>query len=296
MLLFLVNKGKETGNRSTNPMLMPLDAGIGIMLLAASSLTAAGLNEFAIPYQSALEKCIPLLIAWWVVVYKRQPERVLIYLLFIFIGLLATSTRLQGWVAVEFLTLGILEAAAVRLALFALQAETLNQDRLERCSEDTIDPVTGFLLPATFEAELALVAALADRKSIPFSLLAWEIDGYRAYVSQFGATTGEKLMRLTALSIGDCLRISDTVGRWDKERFLVILPETTAVDAQRVVDKMRQRVALIEAVDKGPVTLRFAIAEHHHGDAPLAVVERVEKVLTDFSGKPNRQAQVISFA
>jgi diguanylate cyclase (GGDEF)-like protein len=203
---------------------------------------------------------------------------------------------LQGWVALEFLVLGILEAAAIRSALFALEAITLNQDKLEQGAEDTIDPITGCLLPATFEAELALVAALADRKSKPFALIAWEIDGYRAYVNQFGSATGGELMRLTALSIADCLRISDTVGRWDRERFLVILPETTAVDAQRVVDKMRQRVALIEAVDKGPVALRFAIAEHHHGDDPLAVVERVEQVLTDHSGKPNRPAQVISFA
>lgn len=296
MLLFLLNKGKVAGNNPTNLMLKSLDASIGIMFLAAGALFASGLNELATPILSTLEKCTPLLIAWWVVVYKRQPERVIVYLLFVFIWFLLFSARFHGWSAAEFLVLGILEAAVVRIALSTLQAETLNLDSLERGASETIDPVTGFLLPATFEAELALVAALADRKQSPFSLLAWEIDGYRAYVNQFGTTAGEKLMRLTALSIGDCLRISDTVGRWEDERFLGILPETTAADAHRVVDKIGQLVALIEAVDKGPVTLRFAIAEHHLGDDPLAVVERVEKALTECSGKPNRPAQVISFA
>lgn len=150
-----------------------------------------------------------------------------------------------------------------------------------RTAEATLDPLTGFALPAVFEAELAMVASMSERQALPFSLLGCEIDGFQEYVNQFGRPAGEKLMRSVASSIGECVRLSDTIGRWDDERFLVILTGTRAEEAERVADKMRRRVAQIEAMDNGPVSLKFAITEHHAGDDPLSGVERVERQLAE---------------
>lgn len=290
MLLFILQKDKKKDKNTVALMLLALDAGIGIFLLASGIFAAAGFPEAAAVLQGTLEKCTPVLVAWWAVVYQRQPRRLIVYLLLIYLEILLFSINLHGWAAMEFLLLITLEALAVRFALRTLRALTANLDMLEQGADETLDPITGFVLPATFEAELALVAALADRQHSTFSLLAWEIDGYHDYINQFGSAAGERLLRLVALSIGDSLRISDTIGRWDGERFLMILPDTTAVEAGRVKDKIRQRVALIEAIDKGPVTLRFAIVEHSPGGDPLLVVERAERALADTLDTATRPA------
>lgn len=260
-------------------VLTSLDIGVGILLLASSAFIATGLFDAAAVLHGTLEKSAPLLIAWWSVTYFAQFHRVIIYFLLLCGGLLSASADLHGQAAMDFIILGILELAALRFSLNYLQNSTAGKTLLDRGTEETLDPVTRLALPATFEAELALVVALSDRKRAPLSVLACAIDGYAAYVGQFGYASGNKLLRSTASAIGDCLRISDTAGRWDREVMLVMLPDTTAHDAENVKDKIQRRVSLIESKDQGPVSLLFAIAEHCHGDDPLTVVEQIERML-----------------
>jgi diguanylate cyclase (GGDEF)-like protein len=260
---------------------LSIDIGVGFLLLSVGLLAANGYADATEDLHASLIKAAPLLVAWWSIIYFRELSRALLYSLLLYSFLLGVSTQLHGYSNANSIILGAIEIAVVRVAMMSYLAASANRSAIAGGVEGTLDPVTGFALPGTFEAELALVTAMSDRQNAPFSILACEIDGFDTYVSQFGAPAGDKLLRLAALSIGDCLRISDTVGRWDGERFLTILPGTKAGDVEHVVEKMRKRIALIEAVDNGPVSLRFAIAEHHRGDDPLVVVEQVEKLLMD---------------
>jgi diguanylate cyclase (GGDEF)-like protein len=278
--LFMLGKSDQNDKRPVAPALQALDAGVGVILLAGGLFMTLGFFSAAASIVGLLEKCSPLLAAWWTVVYARQIQRPIIYLSLIFIGIIPTSAHLEGWVAIQFILLVLLEVAAIRYALAVLQAETAGLAILDRGAGKTLDPVTGFALPETFEAELALVSTLADRQGATFSLLACEIDGYAAYVDQFGAGASDRLLRQVAVAIGDCLRISDTVGRWDGSRIMAILPATAAEGAWQVAEKMRRRAAAIAAADRGPVTLRFAVTEHRAGDDPLVAVEQVETMLS----------------
>lgn len=277
--LVVLIKDDQNDKNSVASRLLALDAGVGVLLLAGGLFMVFGFSAAAVSIVSFLEKCSPLLAAWWAVVYRRQIQRVAVYLLLIFIGIIPVSSHLEGWPAIQFVLFILLEVLAVRYALAMLQPEMTGQAMLERGTDRTIDPVTGLALPETFEAELALISALADRQGTTFSLLACEIGGYSAYVDRFGTGAGERLLRQVALAVGDCVRISDTLGRWDGPKIMAVLPATAADGAQQVADKMRCRAAAVVSADRGPVALRFAVAQHRSGDDPLVAVEQVERAL-----------------
>lgn len=251
------------------------------MVIGGSLLTVAFLSFFGVLGGSSRlvpEICaelIPILVAWWSVVYRRQLLRVCLGILLAHMALLLTHSFPSAQELSISLVIAFSEMSLIQLALFlAGQGERNNPH-----ADATLDPLTGFSLPEVFEAELALVASISDRQGLPFSVLGCEINGFAEYANQFGSQLGDKLMQLVALSIGDCVRLSDTIGRWDNDRFLVILTGTRESQVGRVIEKMSHRVSMIEAFDSGPVSMRFVVAEHHKGNDPLAVIEAVEKQL-----------------
>jgi len=267
---------------TTSGFLIVIDSAVSLLFLFAGAIVLAGKNAVAGQIISVLLYVTPVLIAWWFVVYRRHLSTAAIYasLMYLFIfGLMAFSEETSPRVIAAWVLMGLLEAFALSIALQII-APPSGLAGYEQGSDSTLDALTGCTLPAIFEAELALVSSMLDRQGThPFTLLGCEIDGFNDYLNQFGTKAANNLMRLVALSIGDCVRTSDTIGRWEGELFLVLLPATTSVDANVVMNKMRRRISMIEAIDNGPVSLRFAVAEHVRGDDPLASVERVEKLL-----------------
>lgn len=73
----------------------------------------------------------------------------------------------------------------------------------------------------------------------PLSVVMIDIDGFSVFNDEHGHHTGDEMLRRTALVLRATLRTCDLVGRWGGEEFLAILPETDAVGAANVAERLR---------------------------------------------------------
>jgi diguanylate cyclase (GGDEF)-like protein len=108
------------------------------------------------------------------------------------------------------------------------------------------------------------------------SLLALDIDHFKRVNDTWGHAAGDLALQRVAHACRATLRPTDVIGRTGGEEFTVLLPATTAADAEHIAERLRAAVAAIDCSDIDPslrITISIGIAETAPGD------DTIEKLL-----------------
>jgi diguanylate cyclase (GGDEF)-like protein len=103
-----------------------------------------------------------------------------------------------------------------------------------------IDALTRINNHLGLEGALAREASRMKRHKIPFSILMIDIDDFSLINGVYGYKTGDQILQHIARMLGNAIRITDTIGRYSGEEFLVILANTAAKDAVLVGERIRK--------------------------------------------------------
>ncbi|MDH1265042.1 MULTISPECIES: GGDEF domain-containing response regulator [unclassified Pseudomonas] len=84
-----------------------------------------------------------------------------------------------------------------------------------------------------------------QRDGQPLSFAMLDIDFFKKVNDNYGHPMGDRVIKSLALFLKQRLRKSDHIGRYGGEEFAVVMPNTDARTAARVLDEIRQRFAEI---------------------------------------------------
>lgn len=116
-------------------------------------------------------------------------------------------------------------------------------DELELRRIANVDALTGALSRRAFRDEAERALSLAARHKHGFSLVAIDLDNFKAVNDAHGHPAGDAVL---ARSVAACikeLRKSDFIGRIGGEEFAVVLPHTGARPAFEVAERLREAIA-----------------------------------------------------
>ncbi|WP_313287952.1 PleD family two-component system response regulator [Stutzerimonas nitrititolerans] len=85
----------------------------------------------------------------------------------------------------------------------------------------------------------------ARRDGQPLSFAMIDIDHFKKVNDTYGHPMGDRVIKSLALFLKQRLRKTDHIGRYGGEEFAVVLPDTRAEDACKVLDEIRRRFAEI---------------------------------------------------
>jgi len=109
--------------------------------------------------------------------------------------------------------------------------------------------------------------AVATRYKHPLAVILFDIDHFKSVNDAFGHATGDlALIRVTQAAKNE-LRNADVIGRYGGEEFILLLPMTSAQQAQALAERIRKQVEAVRiASEKGEVcvTLSMGIVEVRH--------------------------------
>jgi len=99
-----------------------------------------------------------------------------------------------------------------------------------------------------------------------------DIDFFKKINDNFGHDVGDHILRKIGKILHESSRITDLVGRWGGEEFLILCSNTSIDQALRLTEHLRKEItAHCNIPDGTPVTASFGIAEIVQGDIETAV-------------------------
>ena len=113
----------------------------------------------------------------------------------------------------------------------------------------------------------------------PFSIIAFDIDHFKAVNDRFGHRGGDECLVALAARITRILRKVDTLGRWGGEEFIVILPETGFDETVRKAGSLCSHVAATPIVGEHAITISCGVTSAISGDTTEHLVRRADVAL-----------------
>ena len=178
-------------------------------------------------------------------------------------GVLRESPRAWITEAVGGLTIAALVTKVVR-----------NQRALEALARR--DSLTGMLNRRSFLDALETECARARRSGGPLCVVYLDVDNFKAVNDRFGHAAGDQVLKQVALAIGTTIRARLDGGfRLGGDEFTVLLPSSTAAQAEAVVDRIRGALAEGDpAWSSGGVGISAGIVEFDAAETPQALIQR----------------------
>jgi diguanylate cyclase (GGDEF)-like protein len=168
------------------------------------------------------------------------------------------------------------------------QKDALEKELRELASslhhDASTDALTGLPNRRSFDLKAERLLLDAERVGRPLALLVLDIDFFKRVNDSHGHAGGDAVLtRLGRLLVAE-LRPEDAPARFGGEEFVVLLPNTTAVQALSVADRIRKRVETTTvAFDDRRIatTVSIGVATFRRGrsDESQALFERADKAL-----------------
>jgi len=152
------------------------------------------------------------------------------------------------------------------------------RERIEQLSRR--DSLTGLTNRRWLDEVLRLEVERSKRYGAPLSLIMADLDHFKAVNDSFGHAAGDQVLKAAAEALQGAARMTDVVGRYGGEEFLVLLPNTGLEQALVLAERMRAGLRQMPVTFRPePVTGSFGVTQWVHGDTVASLADRADEAL-----------------
>jgi diguanylate cyclase (GGDEF)-like protein len=158
------------------------------------------------------------------------------------------------------------------------------------------DSLTGLFNLVKTQEHLEIALARAKKGTTPCVYALLEVDDFQAVNDKHGYLTGDRVIVIAALLLKRRVRDSDVVGRYGGQKFAVIMPDTDAVAAYKILDEIRASFAkILHTCHHGEfyLTLSGGIALYHPDKDIAALNSAAGKALAEAREKGKNRIAVV---
>ena len=179
------------------------------------------------------------------------------------------------WVLLQ-LSLALMGAVLGLVLLAVAMSDVIDRLVLER----DFDSLTETLNRRAFERFAQ--HRVADMKSYPLALIAFDIDNFKSINDRYGHAAGDAVLREFGAILRAAVRDKDVAGRIGGEEFVLLLPGADGAFAYRIAERLRtvlesSRFDQIDATLR--VTTSAGIARYRSGEAVATTLARADRLL-----------------
>lgn len=145
-----------------------------------------------------------------------------------------------------------------------------------------LDPLTGLPNRTAYLDILQHELQSWQRYDKAFSVVVGDIDHFKLVNDNYGHLAGDKVLRLIARMLSEKTRTADCVARFGGEEFVIVMPSTSASEAELVMNKLRGKISRSPFNFNGKpvtITMSFGVAEVVSGDTTDSLFARADEQL-----------------
>lgn len=124
--------------------------------------------------------------------------------------------------------------------------------------QSTTDPLTGVTNRRTMDGFLAEWS----ENNLPHAIILLDLDHFKSVNDTYGHAVGDKVLKFLAENMQTVAREKDVCCRYGGEEFIILLPCTTAIEAGRIAEQLREILANTISPCGRVVTLSAGVAEY----------------------------------
>lgn len=151
------------------------------------------------------------------------------------------------------------------------------QKKLKR--QTYIDTLTKLNNRKSYNKKIDELIALNNRYDAPFSMLMYDIDDFKSINDTYGHNIGDEVLMKMSEKIKSILRENDHIFRIGGEEFVILFPETTLEDANKVACKIKDAVENQEIINNKTITISIGLAQAQKNETEDSLFQRVDKLL-----------------
>jgi diguanylate cyclase (GGDEF)-like protein len=162
----------------------------------------------------------------------------------------------------------------------AIAARARRGRTLRMCMER--DGLTSLFSHSSVIEQLEVAVRRVDRQSSRLAVAMVDIDGFKEVNDSYGHLVGDQVLKALAYLLRQRLRLSDVLGRFGGDEFVVIMPDTDGSAAVEKLEEIRQSFSAIEHDSGGEcfsITLSCGIADYRRAKSGHELIAAADDAL-----------------
>ena len=157
-----------------------------------------------------------------------------------------------------------------------------SQNRLRE--QATHDGLTKLLNRNAIFEIIEMEFARALRNEIPMGMIMIDIDHFKRINDTYGHQTGDDILQEVALRLKNGIRPYDNIGRYGGEEFLVVLPNCSIDQIEKVAERLRFNISgkkfktRIKSLNAS-ISMGITIAEYPFDKSPDLLIKMIDEAL-----------------
>lgn len=159
------------------------------------------------------------------------------------------------------------------------------------------DGLTGLKTHRYFVEELDRELRSARRSGRPFAAMMIDLDKFKPMNDANGHLQGDRVLGRLGKILNDQVRQSSVLARYGGDEFAILLPDTTAEQAQVVAERLRESIEKDPSMAVHHLTASFGIAAYpEHGSSRNQILVAADSSLYLAKRENGNQVRVATFA
>ena len=158
-----------------------------------------------------------------------------------------------------------------------------------------IDPLTNVMNRRSIANQLE---QLHQQRKALYSVVLLDLDHFKNINDQFGHSMGDQVLVNVAKCLANNLRDRDMIGRFGGEEFILLLPNTTTVQAQSVAERCRLAIShlnfITEYQQEFSVSASFGISSSVSADEPHLIISQADQALYAVKADGRNQVKIFT--
>ena len=165
----------------------------------------------------------------------------------------------------------------VMMILENSEVTDVGSKKFRSVSEAKQDPLSGVYTRT--EIERVFVKLVEEAGVLNSALVLLDIDKLDQINVSLGHDAGDYVIRKTADIIKQILRDSDVIGRWESEKFMILLRDVDAESTTSVSERIREKIETEDFADVKDVTASFGATLITPGVSCEEIFEKADRAL-----------------
>ncbi|MGM0500452.1 MAG: GGDEF domain-containing protein [Bacillota bacterium] len=163
--------------------------------------------------------------------------------------------------------------------------KNLRKELKEKTILSETDKMLGVYNRAKFDKELDREMDRAKRYGSKLALIMIDIDHFKEFNDNYGHNVGDQILKRMVSIVKEKIRQHDILARYGGDEFMIICPETSLEDAEKLAQRLNQAIDNYNCRENNDLSCSFGVAEYKKDtDDQKSLINRVDQALYKAKG------------